>query len=95
MLLSDFFMLICLLLMLAIIALIYEQNNLIKEFIKQNKNSNKKENIYREHSQIAKSNFANILKSRTNAYAKYQNKDGLYEPITPKNGIELKDKREE
>lgn len=95
MLLSEFFMLICLLLMLAIIAMIYEQNNMIKELMKQNKDNSEKKNTYREHSPMSKTNFANILKGRTDAYQKYKNKDGLYEPVTPKGGIELKDKREE
>lgn len=95
MLLSEFFILICLLLMLAIIAMIYEQNNMIKELINQNKDNSKKKSTYREHSSISKSNFANILQGRTDAYQKYKNKDGLYEPVTPKNGIEIKDKREE
>ena len=66
-------------------------NEFVDEF---NPNKDKK-NTYREHKAISKSNFSSILQGRTNAYAKYQNKDGLYEPIKPKAGIELKNKREE
>ena len=90
-----FFMLIIFIASLIIIALIEKQNNLIKELIEKINPNKDKKNTYREHKAISKSNFSSILQGRTNAYAKYQNKDGLYEPIKPKAGIELKNKREE
>lgn len=48
------------------------------------------------HPSIAKSNYTSVLTGRKSMpeYEKYKNKDGLYEPIKPKNGIEIK-KRED
>lgn len=48
--------------------------------------------LKREHSDIAKVDFKNILNGR--AYDKYKNKDGLYEPVIGKKGIDLKNKGE-
>lgn len=92
---SFILIILILIINLTIVVLIEKQNNLIKELIEQINSNKDKKNTYREHKAISKSNFASILQGRTNAYAKYQNKDGLYEPIKPKAGIELKNKREE
>ena len=47
----------------------------------------------RIHNSIAKSDFENAFGGRK-AYEIYQNQDGLYEPIMPSKGIELKKKEE-
>ena len=52
-------------------------------------NENKRKRI---HTSISKVNFSNLLNGR---YDKFKNKDGLYEPISPKKGIELKERKEE
>lgn len=47
----------------------------------------------RIHHKIEKSNYDNSFGGRK-AYEIYKNRDGLYEPITPSKGIELKKKEE-
>lgn len=49
--------------------------------------------IKRIHSSIAKSDYENAFGGRK-AYEIYQNQDGLYEPVMPSKGIELKKKEE-
>ena len=58
-----------------------------------NKEVDKPKEFKRIHSNIGQANFNNILQGRNN-YDKYKNKDGLYEPVTGKRGIELKEKGE-
>ena len=50
--------------------------------------ANNKKNI-RIHPGISQSNYDNSFGGRK-AYEKYQNKDGLYEPVRPSKGINLK-----
>ncbi len=48
------------------------------------------------HPAVGKVSYASPLAGRrtTSAYDKYKNKDGLYEPVMPKNGIEIKKKED-
>lgn len=50
----------------------------------------------RTHPGIGKSNYNSILTSRKSipGYDKYKNKNGLYEPVTPNNGIRIKKKED-
>ena len=56
--------------------------------------NNNDKKVKREHSSISQAKFDNILQGREN-YKKYKNQDGLYEPVKPKNGIEIKPRKEE
>ncbi len=69
-----------------------EINNKIQKLIQTPNNNDKK--VKREHSSISQAKFDNILQGREN-YKKYKNQDGLYEPVKPKNGIEIKPRKEE
>lgn len=46
----------------------------------------------KSHPSIAKASYVSPLAGRRNipAYDKYKNKDGLYEPVKPKSGVEIK-----
>ena len=81
--------------MIIILILNAYQIQILKDEIKEIKQteSKKPKQFKREHSNISKTNFGSILNGRTDAYAKYKNSDGLYEPVRTKNGIEIK-KRE-
>ncbi len=48
------------------------------------------------HPSVGKVSYTSPLAGRrnTSAYDKYKNKDGLYEPVMPKNGIEIKKKED-
>lgn len=48
------------------------------------------------HPSVGKVSYASPLAGRrnTSAYDKYKNKDGLYEPVMPKNGVEIKKKED-
>ena len=47
----------------------------------------------RRHTSVKTSNYNNSYNTR--GYDRYKNKDGLYEPQKPHQGIELKAKKEE
>lgn len=62
----------------------------ILEKIDTKKETNVNENrTLRTHASVKQSNFENAFGGRK-AYDVYKNKNGLYEPITPSKGIELK-----
>lgn len=85
--------LFCLSIAILLVLNVYELQ-VLEELRDSKQESNRVKQFKREHTSISKTNFGNILNGRTNVYAKYKNKDGLYEPVKTKNGIELK-KREE
>ena len=70
-----------------------EINHQIQRLLKTPNNSESK-SIKRVHSSISQAKFDNVLQGRQ-SYQKYENRDGLYEPIKPKNGIEIKPRKEE
>lgn len=86
-------MIIGLILIIIAIVVMIKLNKSIQELLKQSKEIKKETN--RKHPNISKAKFDNVLKGRTNVYDKYKNKDGLYEPVTSKNGIELKNRKGE
>lgn len=77
-------MIIGLILMVFVIISFNRLNDTLKKQIKKEEIKPK-----RTHSQVSKTNFSNILNGRINVYDKYKNKDGLYEPIKGKAGINL------
>lgn len=62
----------------------------------ENTNTKRTEYKRKTHPTIAKSNYSNILTGRKSilGYDQYKNKDGLYEPVTPNNGIRIKKKED-
>ena len=70
-----------------------EINNQIRRLL-QMPGNNENKTAKRVHSSISQAKFDNVLQGRQ-SYKKYENRDGLYEPIKPKNGIEIKPRKEE
>ena len=62
------------------------------------KKANTKRTGYKRktHPSIAKSNYDSILAGRKSipGYDQYKNKNGLYEPVTPNNGIRINKKED-
>lgn len=89
-------MLTLLLIIIAILMIIIEVVILYKLLSKKNskiQETDTKTKPKRKHTYIARASFDNVLKGR-NCYDKYKNKDGLYEPVIGKRGIELKKRGE-
>lgn len=86
------FILFCLSIAMLLVFNVYELH-VLEELKENKKEQNKPKQFKREHAFVSKTNFGSIINGRTNVYAKYKNKDGLYEPVRTKNGVELK-KRE-
>ena len=72
-----------------IITIIY----FIKRFEKREQEQMKVAKATRRHTSVKTSNYNNSYNTR--GYDRYKNKDGLYEPQKPHQGIELKAKKEE
>lgn len=89
----QFLMLTGIILMIIAVVSILKLDKTIKEW--QATETDKKEELKRTHPQISEVNFDNILTGRSDVYNKYKNKDGLYEPVRTKNGIEIKPRKEE
>ncbi len=84
-----YYLLIILYIVLSIITIAYL--NKISDTLNtpnNKKKANNKKNT-RIHSAISQSNYDNSFGGRK-AYKKYQNNDGLYEPLQPSKGINLK-----
>ena len=75
------------------IYLIWKALNLLKDKISQeNDEGNKTNKIFkRNHSNINPVSFSNPIQARKNLYDDYKNEKGLYEPVTPRKGIEIKE----
>lgn len=75
----------------AIIVMLYKILGKLEEE-KTNADIERIEKKRKTHPSIAKSNYTSILNARKSMpeYEKYKNKDGLYEPIKPRGGIEIK-----
>lgn len=80
-------LLIIIILILISIEIFYLDSKIKKLLNKQNKEEQKE--FKRVHNSVSKTDFGNILNGRTDVYNKYKNKDGLYEPIQGKSGINL------
>lgn len=84
----EVLMIVLIVLMIIMIVTVARVNNNILKLIDEDDIPKTKKK--RVHSQMSSVNFDSILSGRTSVYDKYKNKDGLYEPVTPKNGINLK-----
>ena len=93
----EILMIIGLILIFVAIIVMINLNKSIRELIKQNDKDNKTslKKIKRTHSTVSKAKFDNVLSGRTNVYDKFKNKDGLYEPVKTKAGIEIRPRKEE
>lgn len=65
----------------------------VKRFEKKEQEQMKAAKATRRHTSVKTSNYNNSYNTR--GYDRYKNKDGLYEPQKPHQGIELKAKKEE
>ncbi|MBR0428233.1 MAG: hypothetical protein IJK18_08570 [Clostridia bacterium] len=65
----------------------------VKRFEKKEQEQMKVAKATRRHTSVKTSNYNNSYNTR--GYDRYKNKDGLYEPQKPHQGIELKAKKEE
>ena len=85
--------LIALIMVTVHIYLIWEALNLLKDKISQENNEDNKTNkvFKRNHSNINPVSFSNPIQARKNLYDDYKNEKGLYEPVTPRKGIEIKE----
>lgn len=75
------------LMIILIITMVEVNNNILKLACKSDIPKTKEKRV---HSKVSSVNFDSVLSGRSSIYDKYKNKDGLYEPVTPKNGINLK-----
>lgn len=58
----------------------------------ENDEGNKTNKVFkRNHSNINPVSFSNPIQARKNLYDDYKNEKGLYEPVTPRKGIEIKE----
>lgn len=85
----DILMTIVIILIAIAIAVMLKLSASIDKLIEQEKEDEEQEksNTKRVHSSVAQADFTNPLQGR--GYDKYKNKDGLYEPVTGKAGINL------
>ncbi len=65
----------------------------VKKIEKREQEQMKVAKATRRHTSVKTSNYNNSYNTR--GYDRYKNKDGLYEPQKPHQGIELKAKKEE
>lgn len=61
--------------------------------LKEQPTKEEKTEPVRKHFSVGKSDFDNAFGGRK-AYSIYKNNNGLYEPVTPSRGIEIKKKEE-
>ena len=74
---------------IGILNILYKILNELQSAKRENKTKTTK--AIRKHSSIEKSNYSNSFGGRK-AYEIYKNKSGLYEPVTPSKGIQIKKK---
>ena len=77
----------------AMLFMIQKEIELLNGKISQNNNEDNKTNkiFRRNHSNINPVSFNNPIQARKNLYDDYKNEKGLYEPVTPRKGIEIKE----
>lgn len=75
------------------IYLIWKAIRCLNSKISQEYNQDNKTNktFRRNHSNINPVSFNNPIQARKNLYDDYKNEKGLYEPVTPRKGIEIKE----
>lgn len=77
----------------AMLYIIQKEIELLNDKINQENNEVNKTNktFKRNHSNINPVSFSNPIQARKNLYDDYKNEKGLYEPVTPRKGIEIKE----
>ena len=85
----TFFCIYLIIVSLGIMNILYKILNEIQTYRREEKPKITK--ATRKHSSIESSNYSNSFGGRK-AYEIYKNKDGLYEPVTPSKGIQIKKK---
>lgn len=88
-----FIILIILCIVAAILYCMQKEIKLLNDKISQENNEDNKTNkvFKRNHSNINPVSFSNPIQARKNLYDDYKNEKGLYEPVTPRKGIEIKE----
>lgn len=88
-----FIILIILCIIATILYYMQKEIKLLNDKINQENNEGNKTNktFKRNHSNINPVSFNNPIQARKNLYDDYKNEKGLYEPITPRKGIEIKE----
>lgn len=84
---------VILLLIALILFMIQIKLDKLNDKISQENNEDNKTNkaFKRNHSNINPVSFSNPIQARKNLYDDYKNEKGLYEPVTPRKGIEIKE----
>lgn len=87
------FIFLCVYLIILSIGILNILYKILYELQTARRDNKPKENKYhiRKHSSIENSNYNNSFGGRK-AYEIYKNKSGLYEPVTPSKGIQIKKK---
>lgn len=77
----------------AMLYMIQKEMELLNDKINQENDEGNKTNktFKRNHSNINPVSFSNPIQARKNLYDDYKNEKGLYEPVTPRKGIEIKE----
>lgn len=77
----------------AMLYMIQKEIELLNDKINQENDEVNKTNktFKRNHSNINPVSFSNPIQARKNLYDDYKNEKGLYEPVTPRKGIEIKE----
>lgn len=90
-----FFIIVYMLLLpVTIIAMLWKILDTVEELREENSKENKEESKpKRKHLSVGQSDFDNAFGGRK-AYSMFKNQNGLYEPVTPSKGIEIKKKEE-
>lgn len=72
---------------------IWKAIEILNDKINQENNQDSKINktFKRNHSKINPVSFSNPIQARKNMYKEYENDKGLYEPISPRKGIKIKE----
>ena len=65
--------------------------SLEEEINSRNKEVNKNNSFKRNHSLINPVSFNSPIQARKKLYKEYENEKGLYEPVTPKKGIKIRE----
>ena len=85
--------LVALILVTIHIYLIWKALKCLNDKISQENNEGNKTNkiFRRNHSSINPVSFTTPIQARKNLYEEYKNEKGLYEPVTPRKGIKIKE----
>lgn len=78
---------------ITVIIMLYK---ILDKLEKEKANTRRTDSKRKSHPSIAKASYTSPLAGRRSipGYDKYKNKDGLYEPVKPQNGVEIKKKED-